>query len=394
MRYAFTPEDEAFRQEVRDFYKKELPVDWGQRGGQRQDGASRDLTKKVKKLLAERGWLCMAWPKEHGGLGAPISRQMIFAEESSLRRFPARDQGVSFLGPAIMSHGTPEQKERFLGPIARAEVSFHQGFSEADAGSDLASLTTRADHDGDFYVINGSKMWGGEIDTVDYSFLLVRTDQEAPKHRGISFLVIPAKTPGIKWEKLENLGGGTQNIVYYDNCRVPVQESLVGEENRGWYMATTALNLERTMVEHAVNGGLMVNDLFEHLRETGQLDGQSGARAVLRHKLAEMAVEIEVCRMLSYRIGWLQAEGLDLSYQASVIKIFGSEMTQRLSQVGMEVLGLYSQIDGKNRSKKHVLLQGRVDHNFRQAPGYTLMGGTSEIQRGLIASRGLGLPRS
>ena len=177
-------------------------------------------------------------------------------------------------------------------------------------------------------MINGQKIWGGDIDTADYSFLLARTNANAPKHRGISFFVIPAKTPGIRFEKIENLGGHVQNIVYYDDVRVPVQESLIGAENEGWYVATAALNLERTMIEHAANAKLMLGDLVALLREHGSVS------PVTRHKLASVAIEAEVARMLSFRIGWLQSREDDISYAASQIKVFGSEMSQRNARLG------------------------------------------------------------
>ena len=232
MHFAFSADDQAFRQELRDFYEQELPADWY--GGYDERDTMHEYIRSVRKKMAERQWLTMAWPKEYGGQDAPITRQLIFAEESAYYRFSARDQGVGFLGPAIWMHGTEEQKERFLGPISRADVAFHQGFSEPDAGSDLAGLRTQARRDGDDFVINGQKIWGGHLHLADYSFLLARTDPDAPKHKGISFFVIPADTPGIRYEEFGNLAGGMQNVVYYDNCRVNARDCLIGEENQGW----------------------------------------------------------------------------------------------------------------------------------------------------------------
>ena len=182
MHFAFSDEDQTFRREVRDFYEQELPADWY--GGYDERDAMHEFIRSVRKKMADRQWLTMAWPKEYGGQDAPITRQLIFAEESAYYRFNARDQGVGFLGPAIWMHGTEEQKERFLGPISRADVAFHQGFSEPDAGSDLAGLRTQARRDGDDFVINGQKIWGGHLHLADYSFLLARTDPDAPKHKG------------------------------------------------------------------------------------------------------------------------------------------------------------------------------------------------------------------
>ena len=392
MHVAFSPEDEAFRQEVKDFYQQELPEGWY--GGYDERDSYAGLIKEVRKKLAHKGWLTMAWPKEYGGQEAPITRQLVFAEECAYNRFNARDSGVGYLGPAIMRHGTEEQKQRFLGPISRAEISFHQGFSEPDAGSDLAGLTTRADRDGDFFTINGQKIWGGHIHVSEYSFLLARTDQDAPKHKGISFFVIPADTPGIKYEEFENLAGGKQNVVYYDNCRVPARECLIGEENQGWYIATTVLNHERTVIEHAATGTRLLEELTRLWSDRGLHGSSDGAVLAVRQALAEVAIEIQVCKMLAYRTGWLQSVGEAPSYEASQVKIFGSEMTQRFAHIAGRALGLYAQIDRFTKNKDYVMLEGRVEHAIRQQPMFSLVGGANEIQRNIIAGRGLGLPRS
>ena len=394
MQYSFSPEDEAFREEIRAFYRQELPSDWYGSYEERDNDKVRGFTKSVRKKMAEKRWLTMAWPKEYDGLDAPITRQLIFAEESAYHRFGARDSGVGFLGPAIIAHGTPEQKKRFLVPISNAEIEFHQGFSEPDAGSDLASLKTRADRDGDDYVINGQKIWGGHLDKADYSFLLARTDQDAPKHKGISLLVIPANTPGLKYEEFENLGGGHQMVVYYDNCRVPVSECLIGEENQGWYIGATVLNHERTVVEYAAGGKRFLEELVAFWRDGGRSHFSEAENRVMRHKLAQVAIEIELCRMFSYRIGWLQGRGHAPSYEASQVKVFGSEMTQRFAHVATQLLGLYSQINREDSHPEYAPVNGRVEQGVRVQIGYTIMGGASEIQRNIIAGRGLGLPRS
>ncbi|MCH8194784.1 MAG: acyl-CoA dehydrogenase family protein [Chloroflexi bacterium] len=262
MRPVFSDEDEAFREEVRAFYRKELPKDWF--GGLSDEAEeTRRITHEIKKKLAKKGWLTMAWPKQYGGQEAPLTRQVVFVEESAYFRVNARDAGTGYLGIAIMQHGTEEQKQRFLGPISRAEINFHQGFSEPNAGSDLTGLTTKAWREGDDYVFSGQKIWGGHLEQADYSFFLARTDQEAPKHKGISFFIIPSDTPGLHADTFANMGGGNQQIVYYDNCRVNAQECIIGAENQGWYIAATALNHERAFVEHAANGARLMEELVE-----------------------------------------------------------------------------------------------------------------------------------
>ena len=390
MKPVFSPEDEAFRQEVRDFYAAELPDDWF---GGMYDESERSLqtNKRLKKMMADKGWLTMAWPQEYGGQDAPLTRQVVFAEESAYHRVSARDAGTGYLGIALMQHGTEEQKQRFLGPISRAEIDFHQGFSEPNAGSDLTGLTTRAVRDGDDYIITGQKIWGGHVEQSAYSFLLARTDPEAPKQKGISLFIIPTTTPGLRADSFENMGGGFQQVVYYDDCRVNANECLIGEENQGWYIAATALNHERAFVEHAANGRRLLLEVIELWRAQGRHERQDHQTQLLRQKLAQIAVEVEVCRVLNYRFIWLYGAGKDPSYQASQVKVFGSEMTQRFMHVAGEVLGLYAQVQRANGDIAP--LQGRIEQQIRYQPGYTLMGGTSEVQRNLIATRGLGLPR-
>ena len=392
MHPVFSAEDEAFRQELRDFYRQELPDDWyGMQGHESEQ--STEVIKNVRKKLADKGWLTMAWPNEYGGQEASITRQLVFSEESANHRITVREAGVGYLGPAIMQHGTEEQKQRFLGPIARAEIKFHQGFSEPDHGSDLAGLTTKAWRDGDDFIISGQKIWGGHLEEAQYSFLLARTDPEAPKHKGISFFVIPADTEGLRPETFGNLGGGKQQIVHYDNCRVNAAQSLIGQENQGWYIATTVLNHERAFVEYAAMGERMLEDLTALWRERGMDKSDDPVVRVLRHKLAEFAVEIRVCRMLQYRFVWLYGAGKNPSFEASELKILGSEMTQRFAHTAVQVLGLFGQVDRDTSNKAHVLLDGTVDHALRYSIAYSIIGGTNQIQRNVIATRGLGLPR-
>ncbi|MCL0101698.1 acyl-CoA dehydrogenase family protein [Dehalococcoidia bacterium] len=392
MQPIFSAEDDAFREEVRAFYRRELPKDW--LGAWLDESeASSQITANIRRKLANKGWLTMAWPKEYGGQEAPLTRQVVFAEESAYYRVNARDAGTGFLGVAIMQHGTAEQKERFLGPISKGEVDFHQGFSEPNAGSDLTGLTTKATRDGDNYVISGQKIWGGHLEQSSYSCLLARTDESAPKHKGISFFVIPADTPGLHADTFENMGGGHQQIVYYDNCRVDAQASLIGEENQGWYIAATALNHERAFVEYASMGKRMLEEIVELWRLAGRMNTNNHQTVLLRSRLAQIAIEIKVCQLLNYRFVWLHGQGRDPSYEASEVKVFGSEMTQRLMQISGQVLGLYSQIQRATANDNLVRLGGRVEQQLRYSIAFTIMGGTSEVQRNLIAGRGLGLPR-
>ena len=392
MDFIYSAEDEAFRGELREFFQAELPPGYYGSYDKRDDQVQ--TLRSIRRKLADKGWLTMAWPKEYGGLDAPITRQMVFSEECAYYEVPARESGVGYLGPAIIHHGTEEQKRRFLGPISRAEIEFHQGFSEPDAGSDLTGLRTTAVHDGDEYVINGQKIWGGHIHWADYTFILARTDQEAPKHRGLSLIIIPTGTPGIRYEEFGNIGGGNQNIVYYDNVRVPIEQGLIGEENQGWYIGATVLNHERAFLNYAAICGRLFDDLVSLWKDEGRKHHDDGVTRALRDKLSQMAIESAVCRNLANRVGWMQGQKLDPSYESSIIKVFGSEMVQRFAYVSSEVLGLFAQVNRMTDNPRHRRLQGRVEHMYLNQLSFTLMGGTSEIQRNIIAGRGLGLPRS
>jgi len=388
----FSPADEAFRGELQEFYRQELPEDWFGMPGHESERAA-EITQDIRVKLAKKGWLTMAWPVEYGGEAAPITKQLVFSEESAYHRITVRESGVGYLGPAIMQHGTEEQKQRFLGPIARAEIKFHQGFSEPDHGSDLAGLTTKAWRDGDDFIISGQKIWGGHLEEAQYSFLLARTDPGAAKHKGISFFVIPSDTEGLRAETFGNLGGGKQQIVHYDNCRVNAAQSLIGQENQGWYIATTVLNHERAFVEYAAMATRMLEEINALWNERGLEKSRNPIVKVLRSKLAEFAIEVQVCRLLQYRFVWLYDTGVNPSFEASQFKIFGSEMTQRLMHMAMQVLGLFGQVERETAKAEYVPLGGTVPQGLRYSVCYSIIGGTNQIQRNVIATRGLGLPR-
>jgi len=387
MELRFTPEEERFRREVREFIQKELPPRW--RGPiyieavfERDDYW--EVNRRLQRKLGEKGWLALAWPREYGGQERSPMEQLIFAEEIAYHRCPGFDFfGVKMLAPTLLHFGTEEQKRRFLPPIARGEVWWCQGFSEPNAGSDLASLQTRAEDRGDHFVVNGQKIWTSGAHRADWCFLLVRTDPTAPKHKGISFLLVDMKTPGVEVRPLINIVGGRSfNEVFFDNVRVP-KENLVGEKNEGWKVATALLNFERSGIERVAACRRMLEEIVEFLR-----DRPVAPR--LRQRLAEMAVEIEVGRWLAYRVAWMQSRGLIPDAEASISKVFGSELMQRLGQVGMELLGLYAQLE---EGSPWVPLDGVIEHLYLSSLGRTIAGGTSEIQRYIIAVRGLNLPR-
>ena len=342
------------------------------------------------KKLAERGWLTLAWPKEWGGQGASHMMQLVYNEEIAYHDAPAIDLGTDRVGPTIMLYGTEEQKQRFLPPIVRAEVVWCQGFSEPGAGSDLASLQTRAVEDGDAFVINGTKIWTSLAQLADWMILLARTDPNAPKHKGISYFLVDMKTPGITVRPLvDMLGRQTFNQVFFDNVRVP-RDCLLGELNRGWYIATTTLDFERSGIQRVMGGYRTYEQLVAYARETRRDGRPILAQPAVRHRLAELKIEFEVGRLLAYRVAWLQSQGQVPNYEASVSKLYGSELTQRLANVGVHLLGLGGQLAP---GSPWAPLQGRIESLYLNAGSLTIAAGTGEVQRNIIAQRGLGLPR-
>ena len=390
MDFKFAPEEEAFRTDVREFLDKELPQGWlGHVGlGDHED---REVYLQMKKKLAQKGWLTLAWPEEYGGMGASHMQQLIFSEEMAYRRAPGVDSSaIKLLGPTLMIHGNEEQKADFLPPIARGESQWAQGYSEPGSGSDLASLQTSAVEDGDDFVINGSKIWTSRAHWADHFFMLARTDPDAPKHRGISFFLLDADTPGITIRPIVNMLGLHEfNQVFFDNVRIP-KRNLVGEQNRGWYIGATLLDFERSGVEYPASGKHALELLVRYCKETKRNGKTLSQDPLVRRRLADTAIEVEASRLLCYEVAWMQSQGMLPNKEASMGKVFGTEVQQRLAATGMRILGLYGQLaQGDPRAP----LDAYIERMYLATVSWTIGAGTSEIQRNIIATRGLGLPR-
>jgi alkylation response protein AidB-like acyl-CoA dehydrogenase len=297
--------------------------------------------------------------------------------------------GVSMVGPTLIVHGSEEQKKEHLGRILSGEVLWCQGFSEPNSGSDLASLQTRAVRDGDDYIINGQKIWTSLAQYAHWIFMLARTNPDAPKHRGISYFLVDMKAPGVEVRPLIDLSNRKMfNEVYFDNVRVPAR-NLVGEEDRGWYIATTTLDFERSSIGAAVGNRKAVDEIIKFARHhAGEGACTLGRSSAIRLELSDRLVEAEVAKVMSYRVISMQARGLIPNYEASMTKLYASELSQRISNTALKVLGLYGGIYGDFAPRR-----GRWERGYLQAVGATIAGGTSEIQRNIIANRGLGLPR-
>ncbi len=384
-----SPEHATFRAELRTFLDAELPGEWNMRNDRETVSHGEEaFTQAFRKKLAGRGWLTMGWPKEFGGAGASYMTQTVYMEEMSSRGAPgAYDQGIWLAAPAVMLHGTPEQQERWLPAMSTADSRWCQLFSEPSAGSDLASLQTRAVRDGDEYIVNGQKIWTSGAQHADWGILLVRTDPDAPKHRGITYFLLDMKTPGITIRPLYNvLGSDHFNEVFLEDVRIPLT-CRIGEENRGWYISTTTLDQERSSINRIVMTRSTLEGLIQYAREQPDLR----RRDEIRHELAERYMEFEIGRWLCYRVAEMQSQGKVPNYEASISKVFGTELQRQMGISGMRVLGMAGQIEPPS---KYAPLRGRVERWALAAPSYTVAGGTSEVNRNIIATRGLGLPRA
>jgi alkylation response protein AidB-like acyl-CoA dehydrogenase len=395
MDFRFTPEEEAFRQEVQQFIEEELPS--GYWGGLESefDPKNFEFTKGIARKLGAKKWLAMNWPKEYGGLEVSTIKHMIFKEEAAYHQLPGIDMGVggiTWVGPTLLILGTDEQKKEHLPPLAAGEKWWCTMYSEPGAGSDMANVMCRAVLQGDEYIINGQKVWTSAAHIADWGWLLVRTDPDADKkHHGISLLLIDMETPGITVRPLLNMAGHRFfNEVFFDNVHVP-RRNLIGEENRGWYHCMIAMAFERTMgVMIAAAARRLVEELIRFVKET-KVNGQPlGKDLSIRQKLAELAIEVEIARVMGYRIVWQQTKGDLPGYEAPMIKVFASETLQRITDVGTQIMELYGQLW---LGSKWAPLAGMMPDMYMNSAGMLIAAGTSEILRNIIAERGLGLPR-
>ena len=393
MDYRFTEEQEAFRQELRDFLTDNLGEDWR---GIDPDAYFHDENwfpiRELTAKMAERGWLTLAWPKEYGGQGRPHIEQMIYNEETAYFRAPTRDVsiGTHMVGPTLMLYGTEEQKSHYLPEIASGEAVYCQGFSEPESGSDLASLQLRAIEDGDDYVLSGSKIWTSGAHRSTHCYLLTRTDPDAPKHRGISVFIVDMNTPGIEVRPIINMFGIHYfNQVFFDNVRVP-KRAMIGEKNRGWYIAATTLDFERSGVASFASNRRSIEELVELARETGTNGKPLSGDPMVRQRLAELWTANEAGKTIAYNVAWMQSQGLVPNREASISKMMGSEIAQQIHELGVRILGMYGILD---KGSKWAYLDGRLAWLWMDSISLTIRGGTSEIQRNIIAGRGLGLPR-
>ncbi len=390
MDYSFTEQEEALRQEIRDFAKKELPPDWINFYLFSQ--VDWEFDKAITKKLAAKKWIARSWPEEYGGAGASAFENMVFADETAYWGIPcATGMAVSIMGPMIMHFGTEEQKNKFLPPVIAGEEEgvFFLGYSEPDAGTDLANIRTRAVRSGDEYIINGSKIWSSFAHRARWGWMLVSTSPEK-RHKGMSLMIVDLKQPGVTIRPLTGMGGWhVVNEVFLDDVRCPVT-NLIGEEDRGWYLVMAALDYERAMVANPGTGRRILDELVAYCKETPYNGKPLSKDPIIRQKLANLAIDIDIISMICYKNAWAGTQGLLAPHEASIAKIFSSESSQRLGNTAMEILGIYSTLrPGSKWARMHGLLNEMYNTSFI----IKFAGGTNEIQRNIVAWMGLGLPK-
>ncbi|HYY06391.1 MAG TPA: acyl-CoA dehydrogenase family protein [Candidatus Limnocylindria bacterium] len=387
MDFAFTADEERFRAELRAFLAEALPAWW--RGMFVDDPRAIPFTRAFCQKLAARGWLTMSWPREWGGQEASPWKQTILREEMWAHDEPRGPQymNLNYIGPCIMRFGTEAQKRRFLPPMAAGDVVWTQGFSESGAGSDLAAVATRADAHGDHFVVTGHKLWSSYADApADWCFLLARTGTGARRHDGLSVLLVDMRLPGITVRPIDSMAGPHElNEVFYDDVRVP-RDCLLGTEGHGWEIVTTGLALERVGVARWARAGRVIELLVEHVKAAG-LAGDPE----VRRKLAALQVAYEAARLLSYRVVSLQARGEVPGVEASIARLHNTQLEQLVGHVGLELLGLAGQLTA---DAPEAPLRGLLHRQWARNVPTTIAAGTLEVQKDIIARRGLGLPRA
>lgn len=385
----FSPEDEQYRLKLRSWLEANMP----QEEEPTELNAAFDYRRTWQRKLYDGGWVGINWPKEYGGQGATLIQQAIYAQEMARAKAsqPANGLGISIVGPTIMAHGTEAQKKRYIHKILNADEIWCQGFSEPNSGSDLASLQTRAVLDGDEFVVNGQKIWTSMGQFADWCILLVRTDTDAPKHRGISYLLVDMHTPGITVRPLQQITGHAEfNETFFDNVRVP-RENLIGEINDGWRTAMTTLTYERGISSLAVQVRVKqhLDAMIDYAKQTRNNGDVLSKDPVLRQSLAEAHIRVQIMLLNLYRGITSRLRGQPPGPEASLDKLYWSELDKWMQEIGMSMQGPYSQL----RHDSKYAVPGDWQYNFLRSRAGTIYSGTSEIQKNIIGERVLGLPK-
>jgi 3-oxocholest-4-en-26-oyl-CoA dehydrogenase alpha subunit len=387
---AYTPEQDALRRELRDYFatlmtpERRAGLD---NGGEYGDG---EAYKDIVRQMGRDGWLSIGWPREYGGQDRSMLDQLIFTDEAAVAGVPVPFLTLNTIAPTLMRFGTAQQKAELVPAIGRGEVHFAIGYSEPEAGTDLASLRTRAVRDGDEYVVNGQKMWTSLIRYADYVWLACRTDPDATKHKGLSILIVPTDADGFSWTPVETVAGTSTSATYYQDVRVPVA-NRVGEENKGWPLITNQLNHERVALTSAAP---IIHSLNEVRAWAQQAKLADGRRVIdqewVQVHLARVHAKAEFLRLVNLKIAWGVGKGLNPA-DASATKVFGTELATEAYRLLMEVVGPNAYV---RAGSPGAVLRGRLERLHRSALILTFGGGTNEVQRDIVAMVGLGLPRA
>ncbi len=388
---AFTDEQEALRLELRGYFAKLMTpaVQEEMASGSGEYGGG-DLYKQLVRQMGQDGWLGIGWPTEYGGQGRSMLEQLIFMDEASLVNAPVPFLTVNTVGPTLMHFGTDEQRQEFLPRILKGELHFSIGYSEPGAGTDLASLTTRAERDGDEYVVNGQKMWTSLIQYADYVWLAVRTDPDVAKHKGLSMLLVPTDAPGFSWTPVHTMAGTSTSATFYEDVRVPAA-NLVGEENGGWKLITNQLNHERVALCSAAGVQNLLHDVRQWAQSTELPDGRRVIdQEWVQVHLARVHAKVEFLKLINWKIAWGVKKGVG-PQDASATKVFGTELYTEAYRLLMEVIGEDASVQAGSPGS---VLKSRLERMHRSALILTFGGGTNEVQRDIIAMVGLGMPRA
>jgi alkylation response protein AidB-like acyl-CoA dehydrogenase len=390
-----SPSEEAFRREFVAWLRVNLPDEWKERGlrGQPQERVM-EARRAWERTLGEGGWLGVSWPKEYGGRGATAMEHVVYLEELFSAGAPdsLNTLGLNLVGPTIIEAGTDEQKQRFLRPMLRGEVVWCQGFSEPNAGSDLAGLQTRADRDGDDWVVNGQKIWSSGAQYSDWCALLARTDQEAPKHKGISFLLVDMRSPGVTVRPIRQISGDAEfNEIYFDSVRVP-GDQILGEVNGGWLVANRMLAYERGVITMEMLAGYQ--RLWDELRDYARATRRNGAALIdepsVRERLARSYVDVQLMRLANLRYITRYMRGLPPGAETSYMKLYWVTAEQGLCDLALSLAGPAGlAMPGSPRAVN----AGEWLRLYFMSRAASIYGGTEDIQRNIIAERVFGLPR-
>ena len=391
MHLEFTAEQQRLRQEIRGYYRElftpelraALDAEWEEMGG--------PVFREVVGRMGKDGWLGIGWPREYGGQGRTALEQFIFWDETYRARAPLPIIQVNTIGPTLMQFGTPEQKAELLPRIVKGELFFGVGYTEPGAGTDLASLTTRAVRDGDEYVIDGQKSYTTHAHDADYIWLAARTDPDAPKHKGISILLVPTSAKGFSFTPIRTLGGERTNVTYYSGVRVPVT-NLVGPENMGWTLITSQLNHERITLAAPGSADGMLDGVWDWAAKTPSPEGgRILDQPWVQMNLARAFAKLEALKVLNWRSAWSITAGVPNMAEASAVKVFGTETCIEIYRLLLEIVeaaGLTL------HGEPGALFGGILENAYRSATTMTFGGGVNEVQRDIIAVAGLGLPRA